>query len=60
MLLIYQLALRGATVAVIDPKGDAESLVEYLRQQGRKARVLPLGAAAPGCLTRSRSASTWP
>jgi RecA/RadA recombinase len=50
MLLIYQLALRGATVAVIDPKGDAESLVEYLRRQGRKARVLPLGAAAPGLL----------
>jgi RecA/RadA recombinase len=50
MLLIYQLALRGATVAVIDPKGDAGSLVEYLKQQGRKARVLPLGAAAPGLL----------
>jgi len=50
MLLIYQLALRGATVAVIDPKGDAESLVEYLKRQGRKARVLPLGAAAPGLL----------
>src|SRR5208283_4773720 len=50
MLLIYQLALRGATVAVIDPKGDAESLVEYLTKQGRKARVLPLGAAAPGLL----------
>jgi RecA/RadA recombinase len=50
MLLIYQLALRGATVAVIDPKGDAESLVEYLTRQGRRARVLPLGAAAPGLL----------
>jgi hypothetical protein len=50
LLLIYQLALRGATVAVIDPKGDAESLVEYLKRQGRKARVLPLGAAAPGLL----------
>ena len=50
MLLIYQLALRGATIAVIDPKGDAESLVEYLSQKGRKARVLPLGAAAPGLL----------
>jgi RecA/RadA recombinase len=50
MLLIYQLALRGATVAVIDPKGDAESLVEYLKRQGRRARVLPLGAAAPGLL----------
>jgi hypothetical protein len=50
LLLIYQLALRGATVAVIDPKGDAESLVEYLRRQGRRARVLPLGAAAPGLL----------
>ena len=50
MLLIYQLALRGATVAVIDPKGDAESLVEYLQQQGRKARVLPLNSAAPGLL----------
>src|SRR5208282_3364572 len=48
MLLIYQLALRGATVAVIDPKGDAESLVEYLSRQGRKARVLPLNSAAPG------------
>src|SRR5690348_8589065 len=50
MLLIYQLAMRGATVAVIDPKGDAESLVEYLKQQGRKARVLPLNSAAPGLL----------
>src|SRR5208283_5829550 len=50
MLLIYQLALRGATVAVIDPKGDAESLVEYLTRQGRRARVLPLGSAAPGLL----------
>ena len=35
---------------MIDPKGDAESLVEYLTRQGRKARVLPLGAAAPGLL----------
>ena len=42
MLLIYQLALRGATVAVIDPKGDAESLVEYLQQLGRKAALLYL------------------
>jgi RecA/RadA recombinase len=50
LLLIYQLALRGATVAVIDPKGDAEPLVEFLTRQGRKARVLPLGAAAPGLL----------
>jgi hypothetical protein len=50
MLLIYQLALRGATVAVIDPKGDTESLVEYLTRQGRKARVLPLNSAAPGLL----------
>ena len=50
MLLIYQLAMRGATVAVIDPKGDAESLVEYLSMQGRKARVLPLNSAAPGLL----------
>src|SRR6202050_450620 len=50
LLLIYQLALRGATVAVIDPKGDAESLVAYLKGQGRKARVLPLNAAAPGLL----------
>ena len=50
LLLIHQLALRGATVVVIDPKGDAESLVEYLSKQGRKARVLPLGAAAPGLL----------
>jgi hypothetical protein len=50
LLLIHQLALRGATVAVIDPKGDAESLVEYLKGQGRKARVLPLGTAAPGLL----------
>jgi RecA/RadA recombinase len=50
LLMIYQLALRGATVAVIDPKGDAESLVEYLTKEGRKARVLPLGSAAPGLL----------
>ncbi len=50
LLLILQLALRGVTVAVIDPKGDAESLVEVLRSRGRKARVLPLGSAAPGLL----------
>jgi RecA/RadA recombinase len=50
LLLILQLALRGTTVAVIDPKGDAESLVSLLRQHGRPARVLPLGTAAPGLL----------
>ncbi len=50
LLLILQLALRGTTVAVIDPKGDAESLVALLRQRGRQARVLPLGSAAPGLL----------
>ncbi len=50
LLLIYQLALRGATVAVIDPKGDATSLVRLLQARGRRARVLSLGAAAPGLL----------
>jgi AAA-like domain len=50
LLLILQLALRGVTVAVIDPKGDAESLVALLRERGRQARVLPLGNAAPGLL----------
>src|ERR1700748_3931108 len=50
MLLTEQLAMRGATVAVIDPRGEAEWLLEYLKQQGRKARVLPLNSAAPGLL----------
>jgi hypothetical protein len=50
LLLILQLALRGVTVAVIDPKGDAEALVGLLRERGRPARVLPLGSAAPGLL----------
>jgi AAA-like domain len=50
LLLILQLALRGVTVAVIDPKGDAESLVGLLRERGRQARVIPLGSAAPGLL----------
>ena len=50
LLLILQLALRGVTVAVIDPKGDAESLVSLLQAHGRQARVLPLGSAAPGLL----------
>ena len=50
LLLILQCALRGVTVAVIDPKGDAEPLVDLLAKRGRKARVLPLGAAAPGLL----------
>jgi hypothetical protein len=50
LLLIMQLALRGVTIAVIDPKGDAESLVDVLQARGRKARVLPLGSAAPGLL----------
>src|SRR5690349_14653335 len=50
LLLILQLALRGVTVAVIDPKGDAEPLVDVLQARGRRARVLPLGSAAPGLL----------
>jgi hypothetical protein len=50
LLLIMQLALRGVTIAVIDPKGDAEPLVDVLQARGRKARVLPLGSAAPGLL----------
>jgi hypothetical protein len=50
LLMIYQMALRGVTVAVIDPKGDAESLVQLLEKRGRKARILPLGSAAPGLL----------
>ncbi len=50
LLMIMQLALRGVTVAVIDPKGDAESLVDVLAARERKARVLPLGSAAPGLL----------
>jgi AAA-like domain len=50
LLLMLQLALRGVTVAVIDPKGDAESLVEVLAARGRKARVVPLSSAAPGLL----------
>jgi RecA/RadA recombinase len=50
LLMIYQLALRGATVAVIDPKGDAQSLVRLLQARGRRARVLSLGSAAPGLL----------
>ncbi|MEU9839093.1 ATP-binding protein [Actinomadura sp. NPDC048032] len=50
LLLIYQMALRGVTIAAIDPKGDAESLVELLKARGRRARILPLGSAAPGLL----------
>ncbi len=50
LLLIYQLALRGVTTAVIDPKGETESLVRLLTRRGRRARVLPLGSAAPGLL----------
>lgn len=50
LLLIYQMALRGVTIAVIDPKGDAESLVQLLRGRGRQARTIPLGSAAPGLL----------
>jgi AAA-like domain len=50
LLLILQLALRGVTVAVIDPKGDAQSLAGWLAARGRQARVVPLGSAAPGLL----------
>jgi hypothetical protein len=50
LLMILQLALRGVTVAVIDPKGDAESLAGWLTARGRQARVVPLGTAAPGLL----------
>ncbi|GAA2011403.1 hypothetical protein GCM10009799_44560 [Nocardiopsis rhodophaea] len=50
LLLIHQLALRGVTVAAIDPKGDAESLVRLLQRRGRKARIMSLGSAEPGLL----------
>ncbi|MFY7069056.1 ATP-binding protein [Nocardiopsis changdeensis] len=50
LLLIYQLALRGVTIAAIDPKGDAESLVELLQRRGRKARIMSLASAQPGLL----------
>jgi hypothetical protein len=50
LLLLYQMALRGVTIAAIDPKGDAESLVQLLQARGRRARILPLGSAAPGLL----------
>src|SRR5215831_17250098 len=50
LLMILQLALRGVTVAVIDPKGDAESLAGWLVARGRQARVVPLGSAEPGLL----------
>ncbi|MFI6482745.1 ATP-binding protein [Nonomuraea sp. NPDC050663] len=50
LLMIYQMALRGVTVAVIDPKGDAASLVRLLQKRDRKARIIPLGSAAPGLL----------
>lgn len=50
LLLIYQMALRGVTIAAIDPKGDAQSLVQLLQHRGRRAREIPLGSAAPGLL----------
>lgn len=50
LLLIYQLALRGVTVAAIDPKGDAESLVRLLQRRGRNARVMSLDSAESGLL----------
>jgi hypothetical protein len=50
LLFLLQLALRGVTCAVIDPKGDAESLTGLLTKWGRQARILPLGSAAPGLL----------
>ena len=57
LLLIYQLALRGATVAVIDPKGDAESLVD-VPEAAAAARPGCCRSARRrrGCSTRSRSA----
>ena len=67
LLLIHQLALRGVTVAVIDPKGDAESLVRLLQKRGRQARVLPLGTrrarpARPVLVRRrpGRPSGRWP
>lgn len=50
LLLIYQMALRGVTIAAIDPKGDMQSLVKLLRHRGRHAREIPLNSAAPGLL----------
>jgi hypothetical protein len=50
LLLIYQLALRGVTVAAIDPKGDADSLVKLLENSGRRAQMVQLSSAQPGLL----------
>ncbi len=57
LLMIYQMALRGVTVAVIDPKGDAESLVRAAaeaRPQGadHPARLGRAGAAGPVLVRR--------
>ena len=58
MLLIYQLALRGATIAVIDPKGDAEPLAEFLSQDRAAgpgaAALVGRGRAARPVLVRRR------
>ncbi|QVQ51515.1 ATP-binding protein [Spiractinospora alimapuensis] len=50
LLLLYQLALRGITVAAIDPKGDAAALVELLQSRGRNARIMSLDSADAGLL----------
>ena len=61
LLLIYQLALRGATVAVIDPKGDAELAGPAAAGSAAARRGCCRSARRRrACSTRSRSATTWP
>ena len=61
LLLILQLALRGVTVAVIDPKGDAESLVDLAAgPAAARPGCCRWAARRPACSTRSRSATTSP
>jgi AAA-like domain/TIR domain len=44
--LIRQLTLQGATVLVVDPNGETESLVDALKARGHGAQVIPLSSAA--------------
>src|SRR5208282_2074753 len=60
LLLILQLALRGVTVAVIDPKGDAEALWPCCGTAGARRGCCRWAARRLACSTRSRSATISP
>jgi len=59
LLLLYQMALRGVTIAAIDPKGDAESRSSCCRRADAGRGYCRWDRPRRVCWIPSPSATTW-